>query len=303
MDVSIVIPCYNNKGSLSELLERVCEVSKHDIFTNHSVNLVFVDDGSTDGTFQELRNLLHSHSEVPAVLVKLTRNFGSYNSFLAGIANAEGDCCVYLHADLQDPPELIPKMFSHFLKGNSLVIANRESRDDANIFSTIYHSLVRKYALKNAPLGGFDLVMFNQRIRNDLVQLSEKNTNNVYLINWLAYPYVNIPYKRGKRRFGKSQWGFWKKVKLFVDTFFSFTLLPLRAIRWGFTLSMLLFFISAILLIFNAESLRLLVLTASFGLLSFVSFNFIILSEYINRIHETVRNRPNYVVEDIMKYN
>ena len=301
MKISIIVPCYNNAESIPELWERLIVLCTKPIFQGHEFEFVFVDDGSSDQTLLELRKLKAFSNNIIR-LVKLTKNFGSYNSFLAGMTHATGDCNVYLHADLQDPPELIEEQFSYFLKGIPLVIANRSTREDGSFLATFYHWIMRKYALKKAPIGGYDLIMFSSQIRNEIVKIGEKSTNNVYLISWLGYPFVQIPYNRVKRKHGHSQWSTKKKIHLFIDTIFSFTNIPLSIIRFLGLIGVLHFPVASIFFFFNKTMPFQLWFWASLILL-FISLSSLILSEYINRIHETVRNRPNFVVEKIEESN
>jgi dolichol-phosphate mannosyltransferase len=301
MKISIIVPCYNNAESIPELWERLIILSSKSIFQGHEFEFVFVEDGSSDQTLLELQKL-KPFSNNAIRLIKLTRNFGSYNSFLAGMTHASGDCNVYLHADLQDPPELIEEQFSYFLKGIPLVIANRSSREDGSFLSTFYHWIVRKYALKKAPIGGYDLIMFSSQIRNEIVRISEKSTNNVYLISWLGYPFVQIPYNRVKRKHGHSQWSTKKKIHLFIDTIFSFTNIPLSITRFLGFLGVLHFPIASVFFTLNKTLPYQIWFWASLILL-FVSLTSLILTEYITRIHETVRNRPNFVVEKVEELN
>lgn len=296
MKISVIIPCFNNEGSIKPLFERLCQVEKNIVFENSTFEYVFVDDGSSDNTYINILNIREIYlSKIK--IVKLTRNFGSYNSFLAGMYHSDGDCIVHLHADLQDPPELIPELFANFIKGYELVIANRNSREDESLFSRIYHILVKKYAVKNIPPGGFDLILFSKNIKNHIVNISEKNTNNVYLISWLGFPYVSIPYKREKREYGKSQWALNKKVKLFIDTFFSFSNLPVWFVRGLFFLIMILFIFSLILYLFNFPIPRTILLISFLSCI--ILAGILVIVEYLDRIHETIRNRPNFIVEKI----
>ena len=169
MKISVIIPCYNNEESLFELMQRMREVQSHQIFLGHSFEYVMVDDGSKDQTFNKQLEIKKEYPQ-EVKIVKLTRNFGSYNAFLAGMYHASGDCNVYLHADMQDPPELIPQLFHEHLKGNKLVIANRLDREDKSLFSTLYHWMVKKFAIKDIPTGGFDLILFDAQIREDLIK-------------------------------------------------------------------------------------------------------------------------------------
>lgn len=298
MRISIIIPCFNNEESIAELFNRLEKLAQEEIFGGHAFELVLVDDGSKDNTYGQLVECAQK-SPLESRVVKLTRNFGSYNAFLAGMNYATGDCNVHLHADLQDPPELISQLFEHYLKGFKLVIANRSSREDASIFSSIYHKLVKRFAIKNTPDGGFDLILFDRKIKDEVLAISEKQTNNVYLINWLGYPYVSIPYKRLKRKHGKSQWAFWKKVHLFADTFFSFSDLPLKLIRYLFVFSALLFLVANYLFFFVSEMPHRVIIYIGTAIIFFCSINFVILSEFLSRIHETVRRRPSFVVEKV----
>lgn len=301
MTISIIIPFFNNEESIPELFESLDKLMDKEIFRQHEFEWILVDDGSYDNTFEHLKKVIYQYPKPSIQLVKLTRNFGSYNAFLAGMHNATGNCCIHLHADLQDPPELIPSLFENYLKGFKLVIANRSSREDKSVFSNIYHFLVRKIALPNTPKGGFDLMLFDSQIKDDIIKISEKNTNQVYLISWLGYPYVNIPYKRIKRKHGKSQWAFWKKVRLFIDTFFSFSNLPLHLVRLTFYISLIVFIIIATLGVLKVDLKN---YSAFFwGSTCFVilTFNTSIVVEFLSRIHESIRNRPNFVVEEVLK--
>ena len=299
MKISVIIPCYNNEESLFELMQRMREVQSHQIFLGHSFEYVMVDDGSKDQTFNKQLEIKKEYPQ-EVKIVKLTRNFGSYNAFLAGMYHASGDCNVYLHADMQDPPELIPQLFHEHLKGNKLVIANRLDREDKSLFSTLYHWMVKKFAIKDIPTGGFDLILFDAQIREDLIKISEKNTNNVYLIAWLGYPYVNIPYKRNERKYGQSQWLFWKKVRMFVDTFFSFSNIPLNFIRVSFCISVLIFIATYTGILLHLVHRHAIIYGALALILLLCSLNFLIIGEFLIRIHDTVRKRPNFVVNDVI---
>ena len=138
------------------------------------IEYVLVDDGSKDNTYQTLLDFKEKIPERVKV-IKLAGNVGSYNAFLAGLNYATGDCTVFLTADMQDPPELIPRMYNYWLKGIKFVIANREDREEGiiqTILSNTYHSLIKKFALKNIPTGGFDLVLFDKQLKDCLLYTS-----------------------------------------------------------------------------------------------------------------------------------
>jgi glycosyltransferase involved in cell wall biosynthesis len=171
--LSIVIPCYFNEKNIPQTMEALSLVER-ELLGQVEIEYVFVDDGSKDMTYKELLKIYEKKPHQTKI-VKLARNFGAYNAVLAGLGHANGDVLVTLSADLQDPPELIPKMLEYWKKGIKLVIANREAREESFLQSSIsntFHYLMRKFALQNTPDGGFDLVLFDRQIRDDVVRMN-----------------------------------------------------------------------------------------------------------------------------------
>jgi dolichol-phosphate mannosyltransferase len=266
-----------------------------------------VDDGSRDKTLEKLLEFKRQYPEKVKV-IKLSGNFGSYNAILAGMNHATGDCNVVLTADMQDPPELIPKMYNYWKSGIKLVIANRTDREEpffGRLFSNLYHYLIKKLALRNVPKGGYDLVLFDRQLKEEVVRINEKNTNQLYLLSWLRYDYVNIPYTRRKRDIGKSRWTLQKKVKLFVDSFVSFSFFPIRFISVTGLLLGLISLLYALFIIY--AKLTHLVPVSGWATLMVVilfvsSFQMIaigIIGEYVWRSLDASRNRPNYVIDEV----
>lgn len=303
--ISIIIPCYFNEENIPET-KKVLISNENSFPENVSFEYLLIDDGSKDGTLRELLKFKEEYPEKVKV-IKLSGNFGSYNAILAGMNYATGDCNIILVADLQDPPELIPKMFEYWEKGFKLVIANRQDREESilqRILSNTYHLLIRKLALKGIPKGGYDLVLFDRKLRNEVVKINEKNTNQIYLLSWLKYDYVNIPYTRKKREFGKSRWTFGKKIKLFIDSFVSFSFFPIRLISITGLILGLISFLYGLFVIYAKLSglVPLQGWTAIMVVLLFVSsFQMIalgIIGEYVWRTMDATRNRPNFIVEE-----
>lgn len=304
--LSVIIPCYFNESNIPvtklELLKN--EIAFPD---NLTFEYVMIDDGSKDNTLKELLKFKSEYPEKVKV-IKLSGNFGSYNAILAGMNYATGDCNVILAADLQDPVELIPQMYEYWRKGIKLVIANRMDREEPflqRLFSSTFHNLIKKLALKNVPPGGYDLVMFDAQLRDEVVKINEKNTNQLYLLSWLKYDFINIPYVRKKRELGKSHWTLQKKVKLFVDSFVSFSFFPVRLISvLGLMLGLISFLYGVFVLYAKFTGLvPLQGWTAIMVVLLFVSsFQMIalgIIGEYVWRALDAARNRPNFVVEKV----
>jgi dolichol-phosphate mannosyltransferase len=272
---------------------------------------IMVDDGSKDNTIDEIKKFqARHHQEVK--IVKLARNFGSYNAIVAGMEYATGDCAVCISADLQDPPELIVQMYTHWERGVKFVVANRQDREDTigqKIFSNLYHTLIRKFALTNIPKGGFDVFLFDKTLKEQVVKMQEKNTNTAYLLAWLGYDFVCIPYIRKKRELGTSRWTFSKKVKLFIDSFVSFSYLPIRLISLSGLFFGLIAVIYATYLLINKflGNIQVQGWTSMMAVFLFISsFQMIalgILGEYIWRTLDASNSRPNYVVDEVLVKN
>ncbi len=304
--LSIIIPCYFNGENLPITTKELIENEK--LFEESlEFEYIMVDDGSKDNTLEELIKFKNKYPE-KVKIVKLAGNVGSYNAILAGMTYATGDCNVMLAADLQDPPELIPKMYDYWKKGVKFVIANRSDRDESwsqKLFSNTYHSLIKKYALKNIPSGGFDLVLFDKQLRDQVVNINEKNTNTIYLLAWLDYDYVNIPYVRRKRDLGVSRWTIQKKIKLFIDSFVSFSFFPIRTISTiGIFLGIIAFLYGVFVIIAKITGLVPIEgWTALMVVILFVSsFQMIalgIIGEYVWRGLDAARNRPNFIVDKV----
>lgn len=304
--LSIIIPCYFNGENIPITKQRLLE--NEELFEKDvTFEYVMVDDGSKDNTVEEL---IKFKNEQPGKvkIIKLAGNVGSYNAILAGMKYATGDCCVVIAADLQDPPELMVKMYSHWKNGIKLVVGNRADRDESffqKAFSNTYHKLIQKFALKNIPDGGFDYVFFDKQLKDEVVKINEKNTNTLYLLAWLNYDMVCIPYTRLKRGVGKSRWTLQKKIKLFIDSFISFSYVPLKFISvTGIVLGLIAFIYSLFIIAMKFSgnidqtgwsSMMVVILFVS----SFQMIGLGIIGEYVWRNLEASRNRPVYVVDEV----
>ena len=305
--ISVIIPCYYNEANIpvttSELLKNEAMFPEDVEF-----EYVMVDDGSGDGTFEALLNFERAN-QGKVKLVKLVSNVGSYNAIVAGMEIATGDCNVVITADLQDPPALMLKMYDYWCKGIRLVIANRRERKEGflkTLFANSFQWMMKRFALANLPDGGFDYVLFDKMIREEIVRMNEKNTNSLYLMLWMGFEFVSIPYTREERKIGKSRWTFRKKLKLFVDSFVSFSFFPIRAITtMGFVLGLCALTYGLVVVFARLSgligfqgwsSLMLVVLFVS----SFQMISLGILGEYLWRTLDAGRKRPNYLIDRVI---
>ena len=303
--LSIVIPIYQNEENIHSTMMALLAL-QHKI-DGYSLQLIFVDDGSTDKSYELLNEYYHEHPSI-IKLVMLTKNFGQSQAIREGIRLADGDCIGVISADLQDPPELFLEMLVHWESGVKLVIGERNRREEGSIhrlFSNMYWRFVNKYAVEGFPSRGFDFCLLDRQVKISLDAITEQNTSVFPLIFWLGYEHTIINYKRRLRKAGKSQWTLIKKMQLTIDTVIGFTYLPVRFISsMGVVLSLLSFLYAGFLTlrwsIFGSAIegwTSLAILVVAVGGLTLFSLG--IIAEYLWRILDEVRKRPSVVVDSV----
>ena len=302
--ITVITPCYFNELNIPDYANRMIENEK--IFpTDVTFEYLLIDDGSKDGTWNEMIKFQILYPE-KVKIIKLVRNFGSTNAVFSSLPYSTGDCNVVISADLQDPPELILKMYENWQKGFKLVLANRTNREEPYLqkfVSNTTHKLVQKFGLKNLPDGGFDMNLFDVEIKDILIKMDEKNTFFPFLLMWLGYEFVSIPYVRRKRELGTSTYTLSKKIKAFVDSFVAFSFFPIRLISVSGLILGILAFIYGLIVILGKvfgfvdstgwSSMMVVILFVS----SFQMIALGIIGEYVWRGLEASRNRPSYLIE------
>lgn len=303
--LSIVVPVYYNELNLPDTIPQL--LSLEEKLPGYRLELVCVDDGSGDNS---LALLLEFQDRFPQTIkvVKLTRNFGTMAALQAGLTVASGDCVGVIAADLQDPPELFVEMTRHWEGGVKAVFAVRSDREESFLqksFSNLYYALVNRFAVPGYPPGGFDFFLVDRQVVEEVNKIHEKNTNLMTLIFWLGYQAVFIPYVRRKRVKGKSRWTFAKKLKLFVDTFASFSYFPIRLFSFLGIIYAVLSFSYGLVIFFSWLTFgievqgwvpMMLVLTFTAGLQMTLLG---ILGEYLWRTLDEARGRPFYVIDTV----
>lgn len=300
--LSIVIPVYNNEQNLgplyADIKEKIIDTAEFEY------EIVMVDDGSQDRSWQMICELAKEDPHVKGI--HLSRNFGSHAASLCGLSHSTGDCVVTKAADLQEPTEIILDMYQKWLHGVNVVLAIRKDREDKSPFSELYYWLTRRLALPNMPQHGFDAFLMDRKVVHVLEELDEKNSALTGQVLWSGFETASVYYTRKRREIGKSQWTLRKKIRLFTDTFFSFSTVPITAIMW-------IGFLSCIGSAFWAFITLIAKLTAGIPVQGFTtlfifqlfSFGVImltlgVLGNYIWRTFDASRKRPVYIIEDIV---
>ena len=306
MKLSIVVPVYYNELNIPDTIPQLLSLEDR-LPEGMSLELVMVDDGSGDRSFELLRDWQRRHPD-KIVVAKLSRNFGSMSAILAGVSIASGDCIGMIAADLQDPPELFLDMVNHWRSGSKVVLAVRSDREESwsqKAFANTYYALIRKFALQDYPAGGFDFFLVDRQVARELVAIREKNTNLMSLIFWLGYRPVTIPYVRRARQKGVSRWTLSKKIKLFIDSFVSFSYVPIRALSLtGFIVAVGAFVYAGYVLyarlVHNIPIQGYAPIVILLALFSGVQMTMLgVLGEYLWRALDETRRRPAFVIDEV----
>ena len=301
--ISIVVPVYYNSDTLDMLYDDMKEKILQKL---GDYEIVFVDDGSGDNSWEVMNNIRNKDPKV--VCVKLSRNFGEHAALLAGLSVCTGDCAVTKQADLQEDSGIILEMYESWKKGNKVVLAVRAERDENPVkvfFANMYYALVRKTINKNMPKGGCDCYLLDRQVIEVLERLDEKNSSLTLQVLWAGFKTDKIYFKRKDREVGKSRWTLSKKVKLVMDSMMSFSYFPIRcmtAIGFIFDLIALAVFIDVLFEYFTVgtpiagwASLMCVVLLSAGLIISFLG----ILGEYLWRTLDASRTRPPFIIDTV----
>jgi dolichol-phosphate mannosyltransferase len=308
--ISIIIPILNEESNIFTLFSELSLFIKNNSYF-YDFQIVIVDDGSDDNSLKLIesnKSILNSSLKI----VKLSKNFGSYNALRAGVKFADGDIVTFTYADLQDPLELISKMALEIEEGNEIVIAQREENQSKffeDLFSRLFAFIMRKIAIKEFPSKGFDVVMFNQKVKNRLNEFPEINSSITLQILNLGFKKAFIGYAKSKRNSGKSKWTLKKKINLFTDSIVQYSSFPLRFISlvgiimaisgfvWG---GYLVFLKISGVKIESGWTALICLITTGFGML-LISLG--IIAEYLLRTLDASRNRPIFIIDEIIEEN
>ncbi len=302
--LSIIIPVYYNELNLSDLY---ADLKEKVLLKVDDYELVFVDDGSKDRSFEILTKLKEKDDKV--VVVKLSRNFGSHAAILAGLAQCSGDCAMMKAADLQEPSEMILDMYEKWKQGNNVVLAVRADREEGflqKFLSNTYYKVMKKIAISNMPEGGFDCFLIDRKVIQVLTLMDEKNSTLMGQILWSGFKTDMVYYVRLEREKGKSKWTLSKKIKLFVDSVLSFSYFPIRFIT---TIGIIVFSFTLLWMgyilvnhLFGeivVEGWTTLMLTSLF-FYGLILLTLGIIGEYLWRTFDAARTRPTYIIEEIL---
>ncbi len=304
--ISLIIPIYNEYEGIPYLVENL-----NSFFGEHTQlkpEVIFVNDGSKDGSVERLQEM--NHRGYKAKIISLSRNFGSHAALRAGISIASGELVCFNYADLQDPLELILKMEEKTREGHDIIWAHRESTKVSfgeKTFSSAYAFLMKKFAFSNFPEKGFDIVMFNRKVASQVKNNVEANSSIFLQILGMGFRQTSISYKKLERKTGVSKWTMSKKIKLFIDSFVAFSYAPIRLVTIVgismFIIGLLwtLYIVLRTLIFHNLASgwpALVSILMIGFGI---TNISLGIIAEYLWRTLDASRKRPVFIIDKIVE--
>lgn len=306
--VSVIIPIFNEYEGIPFLVD-----SLNEFFGQHShlnAEVIFVNDGSRDNSVERLSGM--SHKTYKAKVISFSRNFGSHAALRAGISHASGEYICFNYADLQDPLELILQMKELMDQGHDIIWAQRESTKvpwGEKMFSKFYAYLMQKFAFKNFPEKGFDIVMFNRKVAAEVNKNVEANSSIFLQILGMGFRQTNITYKKRERKTGVSKWTLSKKIKLFIDSFVAFSYAPIRFV----TIIGIIFFIIGIFWTLYIVVRKIFFQDLAAGWPALMSILMIgfgitnislgIIAEYLWRTLDASRKRQVFIIDEIKDLN
>jgi glycosyltransferase involved in cell wall biosynthesis len=308
MLISVIIPCYNEAPVIRETYRRLGETLSG--VANAEYELIFIDNGSTDGTREIMAELQAGDARVRALL--LSRNFGHQMSVTAGLENAAGDVLVIIDADLQDPPEVILEMLEHWRAGYQVAYGTRIEREGETRFklwtAKLFYRLMNRLSETQIPLDTGDFRLIDRQVADALLRMPESHRFLRGMVSWVGFKQIAVPYKRAPRLAGESKYPLFDLIRFAADGVVSFSFVPLRLAIWFGFLSICFAFVGIVFALVyrlfgsntDAHFVRgwasLFVAILFLGGVQLVFLG--VIGEYLGRIYTEVKRRPLYVVQE-----
>jgi len=301
-DISIIVPVYNSRTILPKLLSTIDRIKKNE---NWDLELILIDDGSQDGSFNTIKNLSSQYNYIYGI--RLSRNFGHQAAVRTGLIMSKGNYIAIIDDDMQDPPDLLPTFFKYLENGYDVAYGVRRKRKENFIKKSAYklfYKLINRLSEITLPLDSGDFCVMKRKVLESMLMLHERNPYLRGIRAWVGFNQIGVEYERNERAEGKSGYTFKKLLKIASDGIYSFSDLPLRLTSYFGIAGMLLciiygFYILTKYILFGVEmkgftTLALLILF--FGSINLISMG--ILGEYIGRIYAEGKNRPDAIIAE-----
>ena len=304
--LSVIVPCYNEEENVHYFYE---ELMKNDRFFEEKqldVEVIYIDDGSTDDTVAEVKKLREKDKRIK--MVSFSRNFGKESAIYAGFKKAQGDYVVMMDADLQDPPSLLPEMFSYLEQGYDSVATRRVTRKGEpairSFFARAFYKIMNKISKTDIVDGARDYRLMKRKVVDAILSMGEYNRFSKGIFGWVGFKTKWIEYENVERAHGETKWSFWKLFLYSIEGITAFSTAPLA---FASIMGVLFCILAFILIVFIL--IRSLVWTDPVGgwpslvcIISMVSgvqlFCLGIVGQYLSKTYLEVKKRPIYLVKE-----
>jgi glycosyltransferase involved in cell wall biosynthesis len=304
--ITAIIACYKDEQAIPIMAARL-----ENVFRKIGVEyeIVFVNDGSPDDTQAALERITADNRRIKAITH--SRNFGSQSAFTSGMLRASGDACVLLDGDLQDPPELIEDFYGKWREGYDVVYGVRRRREMTPVGELAYKAFYRVFqtmAYIRVPVDAGDFSLMDRRVVDVLKTLPERDRFVRGLRAWAGFKQTGVPYVRPERMFGRSTNNFWSNVRWARKGIFSLSYVPLEMISMGALLVSFLALVAVVLQIISRilwpripQGVTTIIVVSLFlGAIQLLSLSF--LAEYVGKIFEEVKRRPQFIVTKLLNF-
>jgi len=303
MDISVIIPVYNEEKNIQNLYDRLTQVMEN---LKVTYELIFINDGSKDASIGLIKVLAKKNKEVK--YIDFSRNFGHQIAVTAGLDKTIGDAVVIIDADLQDPPELINEMYEKRKQGFEVIYAKRKNRKGESFLklwtAKIFYRLLSKMTSISIPVDTGDFRMIDKKIVEVLREMPEKNKYLRGQISWVGFNQTFVEYNRDVRQAGTTGYTYRKMLHFALDGITSFSDVPLKVVTYfGFFVSIIAFLVSIYALIVKlvwndsvAGWSSLMIAILFIGGIQMIAVG--IIGEYLSRMNQNIRNRPLYIIKD-----
>lgn len=302
--MSIIVPFLNEEEGIELFCKTFDDYVKNLTF---KIEVVFVNDGSTDSTVQIIKKYVFKHIN-RVQIIDLSKNYGSHAAIRAGVTRATYNICTWLGCDLQEPLELLPLSYDKIMnEGYDAVYVEKKTVGVSKInrfFSKSYSRMMQKYAVKNYASGGTSTIVFNQKIKTFLNENIEANSSIMLQIMDSGFKYYSVALDFKERAVGSSKWTLAKKIKLLVDSFVAFSFMPIRLVSiigvFIFLFGLILGSVTIINRIVNPNVLIGYSTLASIMAIGFgiTNISLGIIAEYLWRAYDAARKRPVFLIAD-----
>lgn len=304
--LSVIVPCYNEEENVPLFYEALLQNEPFFEDKNITLEILYVDDGSGDGTVAEIRKLREKDQRVH--LIAFSRNFGKESAMFAGLENCNGDYVVMMDVDLQDPPSLLPEMFSYMEKGYDSVATRRVSRKGEppvrSFFARMFYRLMKKISRTEIMDGARDYRLMTRQMVDAILSMREYNRFTKGIFGWVGFRTKWLEYENVERAKGETKWNFWKLFLYSLDGITAFSTVPLMlasvvGVFFCVVAFLMILFIIVRKLLFGDPvsgwpSLVCIILMTS-GVQFFCTG---ILGQYLAKTYMEVKNRPLYLVKE-----